>query len=476
MKRALKTILFILTALLLFLPMLQEHLKLLEFRPLTGVVTEDPQPKLTMANFMNHRIQRWTETYIQLHYGLREPLTRLHNQFQWDVFHASNALRNKRIYRNDDGWIFESPNMEEYYRGKGRYYASDSAELAKRLGEEALRIYQVQQILEANNTHLLVLLLPGKELIYPEHIPQTNDFPGEKQISAWEFYGKRFKELGVNHFDVGSWFLQIKDSVDYLLYPQTGTHWSNYASMYVADSLIRYMEQLGDMKITHFDIGERYVKTVNPDDDLEQLMNLMRPLPKEPNYFADTKLIPDSTADHPKVIAIGDSYFWNIANATPFGKAMDYLYYWYYFSTVYFDGRYQKVKDVDVMEEVLDADFVILSFCTPQLYEISRGFTQQLLIELCCDNVDLRAAQNAVAQQIRWSKGWLANIEEKANEYEVPLDSAIMIEADNCIRKRPTLFIPILQDTLPTHRSERYERYQEQLLSNLKMQDDGIQQ
>lgn len=472
MKRHIKLILCILTVILLFLPMAQEHWKIFDFRDLTGVVDEKPQPKITLSNIVNDSLQKWTEAHLKLNYGFREPLTRLYNQYRWDVFNQANLLEKKRLFMDEEGWIYESQHVEEYYAGKGRYYASDSLGMAKFFGEEALRLYQIQQILETHGTHLFVLLLPGKEVIYPEHIPETDKYPHTKKFSATEFYHETFDKLGVNYIDVNPWFLAMKDTVDYLLYPQTGTHWSNYAALYVADSLIRYMENLGDIRMEHFTIGEREERTVYPDDDLEQLLNLARPLPKAPNYQAPYTIIEDSTAYKPMLITIGDSYFWNLLNATPFGKIIGDQRYWYYYSTVYFDPDHNNIKDVDVMKDVLDADFVMLAYCTPQIYSMSQGFSQQLLLDLCCDSSYLAEVEQATVQLIRNNPTWMEKLVQLANRYEFTLDTVVNGEAKNAILKYPNQYVPALRDTLPTMRSQRFMA----LIDRAAPQNDSLPQ
>lgn len=456
MKRHVKLILFILTVVLLFLPMIQEHARLFDFRALTGVVAEDPKPKANLAHFSNQSWQRWTEAHLRLNYGFHEPLTRMYNQYRWDVFHQSNQIDQKRLFIDKDGWIYESQHVEEFYAGKGRWFAGDSLGMAKYFGEEALRLYQIQQILEPLGTHLFVLLLPGKEVIYPEHVPETDKYPHNKTFSATEFYHQKFDELGVNYIDVNPWFLSMKDTVDFLLYPQTGTHWSNYAALYVADSLIRYMEQLGNIKMEHFTIGEREERTVIPDDDLEQLMNLARPLPKAPNYQAPYTILEDSTATKPYLITIGDSYFWNLLNATPFGKVMRDLRYWYYFNTVYYDPLHNNVKEADVLQDVIDADFVMIAYCTPQIYNMSQGFSQRLLMEMCCNDEEIKAAEKRLANDIRNNPSWMEGLVKTAEAYQLSIDSVVNGEAQNNIRKYPNRFIPALMDSIPSARSRRF--------------------
>lgn len=456
MKNTVKVILFTITVVILFMPMAQEHLRLFDLKPLTGVVPEDPMPSPTLSHVANQSLQRWVESHLRLNYGFREPLTRMYNQYRWDVFDQSTLLENKRLFISDDGWIYESQHVEEYYSGKGRYYAKDSLGMAEVFGKEALRLYQLQKILETQGTHLFVLLLPGKEQVYPEHVPTTDVYKTKKVFSATEFYHNTFDLLGVNYIDVGQWFLQMKDTVDYLLYPQTGTHWSNYAALFVADSLIRYMEQSGDIPMEHFAIGKREERTVYPDDDLEQLMNLARPLPKTPNYQASYTILEDSTASKPFLIVIGDSYFWNLLNATPFGKIMGDIRYWYYFNTVYFDPDHHNIKEVDVLQEVIDADFVMLAYCTPQIYEMSQGFSQRLLLDICCDENDLTIAREKATNDIRNNYVWMEHLYSLADQYDFTIDTVVEEEAKNAVLRHPEKYVVALNDSIPNQRSLKY--------------------
>lgn len=459
MKSRIPLILSILTAILLFAPMLQEHLHLFKFNPLAGVVEEKPMPKMTLRNWQNRTIQTSAEAYLKYHCGFREPLTRFYNQYLWDCYHTSTQFRKGQLMLSDDGWLFESGNVEEYYVGNASYYASDSLGMAQTLNEEVFRLYQLQHILEPYGVHLLVMLEPGKELICPEHLPENTRFKGEKKITAYEFYQQRFEQLGIHCFDVGRWFLQLKDAVDYPLYPQTGTHWSNIASMHVADSLIKYLEQLGNQRIRHFSIGEPYEKTVYPDDDLEQLLNLIRPMKKTPNYFAEVNLEEDSSFYRPKLITIGDSYYWNLLNNTPFHVVFRERPYWYYYSTAYYTGDHRNVSEIDLLDEVLSADFVMLAYSTQQLYKMSNGFSQDLLIRLCCDEKDIEAGKQAALRHIQNSPKWLESIEKRAELYKFPVDTVILKEAENIFYKNPHNYLPALKDSIPTPRSTKAQQY-----------------
>ena len=386
MKSPTKVILLALTALLLFASMLQQATHFVPVKELNGVTKEVPKPKASFASFLNGSLQDSTEAYLTQHYGFCEPLTRFYNQTEWALFRYSQVAEDQRIVITPDNWIFEPWTVEEYYQSHAYQYANDSTEMAEMLEAEAQRLLKIQNLLEPYGTHLFVAILPGKELVCGEHMPKNTKYFKEKKITAYDFYRKRFKELGVNHIDLGEWFVQMKDTVSYPLFPQTGTHWSNLAAIHSTDTLIRYMEWLSDSNMVNITMGETFQRTLKPDADLESLMNLIWPIKKRPNLLTTTEYDFDTTAWRPKLITIGDSFYWNILNFTPVWDVFESVPYWYYFSTVYFASKDLnktcKISDLDVLQEVIDADFVMLSYSTVALYKMSNSFSEYLLKKL----------------------------------------------------------------------------------------------
>ncbi len=386
MRSRTKAILIALTLLMLYAFAIQQGTGLFKFKELSGVTETQSKPAPTCDGFLKGDYQQEMEVYLKQNCGFREPLTRLYNQVLWTFFHYAKVAEDKRVIITHDNWIFEPWTVEEYYQSRSYQYAKDSLEMARKLEAEAQRLLQLQQALKTYNTHLFVALLPGKEQVCGEHMPSNSWYFDEKKITAYEFYTKRFKELGVNHVDFAEWFMQIKDTVSYPLFPQTGTHWSNLAAQHVADSLVRFMEDLAGINMINIQLGDDFQRTLKPDADLESLLNLIWPLKKRPNRLAFAYPDYDSTAVRPTLITVGDSFYWNILNFTPVWDVFEKVPYWYYFSTAYFDSDdlsvTQKVGDLDVLQEVMDADFVMLSYSTGSLYEMSNGFTQALLKRL----------------------------------------------------------------------------------------------
>ena len=383
MKSRTKAILIALTILMLCAFAIQQGTGLFKFKELNGVTETQTKPELTSESFLQGTFQRDVEAYLKQNCGFREPLTRLYNQILWTFFRYAKVVEDKRVIITDDNWMFEPWTVEEYYQSRSYNYAVDSLEMAQKLEAEAQRILELQQALEPYNTHLFVALLPGKEQICGEHIPQGFHYSREKKITAYEFYAKRFKELGINHVNFAEWFMQMKDTVSWPLFPQTGTHWSNLAAQHATDTLVRYMENLAGINMMNILLDKDFQRTLKPDADLESLLNLIWPVKKQPNRLSFAYPDYDSTAVRPTLITIGDSFYWNILNFIPVWDLFEKVPYWYYFSTAFFDDDdlkvTHKIGELDVLQEVIDADFVMLSYSTGTLYEMSNGFSETLL-------------------------------------------------------------------------------------------------
>jgi hypothetical protein len=410
MRNAIKTILFTLTVLLLFASMLQKAFNWPKFEPLRGVVIEKPKPELSFQSYRDGSFQQQTEQHLEQHFGCREPLIRLYNQYLWDFYNKTHVSEDQVAF-GKKGWMYEPWTVPDYYQQLFHYYASDSLQMASMLAEEAQRVLRLQQELQSHDIQLFVCMMPAKDLFYPEYLPDNQDtaFSNEPTFSARFFNEEIYTRLGINHLNLEQWFMQIKDSVNYMVFPKTGMHWSRYAAIQAADTLIRYMENLGDINMHNLVFGPAEIHSaIGTDDDLERLLNLLRPMSKPQYTYANVTTDGDTTAIKPKIIVIGDSFWWTIAVQIPLQEVFSESPYWYYNSIVHYDSRYHSVNEFDLAEELLTADFVVLSYSATQLYRMNNGFTQQALMALGC-TTEGNAADSAAFVQLEIQRT-IANI------------------------------------------------------------------
>ena len=420
MRNRTAVILFALIGILLFMPMFEQITNLWDVKKLDGVEIPKPMPTLTLDSYSDGSFQRDVEDHLKQNFGFRAPIIRLYNQYLWD-FYKKTYVSEDQVALGKDGWLYDPWSVRDYHQQLFSYYANDSAEMASMLSREAQRVLQLQRILESHGTHLFVFMTPAKDMIYPEYLPENQNtrLVGEPSISARLYNENEYTRLGINHLNIEQWFLQIKDTVDFMLFPKTGMHWTRYAAVHVADTLIRYMEHLADFNMKNLVLGQSELHSpMDPDDDLESLLNLMRPLSKTKYQYANVATDGDANAKKPKIIIIGDSFWWSIADNIPRREVFSEAPYWYYFQKVYYDSRYHSIDELDLAEELLSSDFVILAYCSTQQYRMNNGFTQKALAALTDYSIDSAAFVELEIQRtissIMTTPEWMNSIREKA--------------------------------------------------------------
>ena len=400
MRKHFHKILFVSTIAVMAIILMQTVTGIVKLKPLHGAVTETENPKLTLQSYVDGTYQDSLENYCRNHSGFREWLIRAYNQYLWSCFKETS---NATVVCGKDGWLFEETHVRDYYESLMYKYADDNDKMRKIFETEVQRFKKVQELLEEHNVHLFLVIAPCKDAIYPEYLPKNATYLRPDGLHAYDYYKKRFDETGVNYIDFVSVFRNIKDSVDYPLFPSCGTHWSNIASVYAFDSILRYMEVIGNQNLINLDVGERYqAETRDPDNDLEIILNLAFPIKSRPNIYADVGIRKDSTAVKPNFLIVGDSYYFNIAGSTPIWEIFQKYIYWYYNSTIYGDDEHTSTLEVDYEQELMRPDYIMLIYNPVTLYEFSSYFLPRALLHLCYDQTVIDSAAHKMMKEIKF--------------------------------------------------------------------------
>lgn len=378
-------ILSLVTMALFLLVFLQQCWHFVPVKPLKGAWVVDTCPRFGMKEFLSGEWQKGTDRYVKDHHGFREPAIRLYNQFVWGLFGQST---NGSVVKGREGWLYERYFVEDHYQSRMYEFADEPEELLAGFDAEARRLALLQRVLDSLGTTLFVQISPGKDIVYPEYLPPQGDMDRPMGPQAYKVYPALFDRYGVRYTDICAWFLSIKDSVPYRLMPQTGTHWSNIAAVYAFDSVMRYMHHIGGPAIPPVSIGHPYAARARGTDyDMGDLLNVVFPPRGKGNMYVDVKAVP-SDLPKPKLLVIGASFFWNILDNFPLDQLFTYTHYWFYNNTVYYDPDHDNVSQVNLAEALREADYVMLSYCTSQLYSLSNNFSQQALAALGIPSID----------------------------------------------------------------------------------------
>ena len=451
MRKHFCTILSLATMAFLILMFVQEKGKLFQLKPLNGVVEETKMPVFSFGNFVEGNLQKDAEQYSKEHFGFREWLIRLYNQYLWDAYKKTYV---ESIVIGKDHYLYKKDYVDDYEGVFWKNAANNRDQLLQQLRQEAIRLSKVQEILSAYGKHLFVVIEPSKVNTYPEHLPDWVKHP-EDNVTAADIYPMLFDSLGVNYIDFNRYFQQVKDSVDYQLYPRTGTHWSNIAALHVADSIVRYMAWLGNHNLPTLSISETLFDTVMiPDNDYEDLLNLWRPIRSVSNQYADFRIVADTNATKPALLTIGDSYFWNFAYHIPLDSIFVRHPYWYYNSTVYYDPNHFSTNSINYTQALINTDYVMVSYCTANLYAMSNQFSSKALVHLCYNETEINNAIDRVLKEIESTPSWKASIQEKAHKKGIPFDIMMRNEAESFLYTYAERYFPALNDSHPALRNQ----------------------
>ncbi len=439
-NKILYTVLFSLLMLFLFSSVVQKECDIFDMKPLEGVTIATEKPDFNIKNVSSTEYQKNIEQYISENFGFREAVIRLYNQYVWAFYNKTYC---KNVLIGKDRWLFNEKSVKDYYEGLLSEYASSEDELLRKFDNDVKRLKKLQALLKEQGTDIFVLMLPSKDLIYPEFLPKNTEYQENNSIRAVDYYSEAFAENGINFLNIIDYFKMIKDDVDYPIFPKAGMHWSNIACAHASDTIIRYMEHLSGENFLNIKIGETYPDiTKSPDNDMEKLLNLSLPISNNQNYYADISVTPDTSARKPKIAIMGDSFFWNMAYTLPMDEIFESYHYWYYFNTIYYDPEHDNVGELDLVKELKETDVVMISLSATQLYDINHDFISQALIKLSLDDQEMiDNILSTIKDKIKNDQNWYNSIVEKASQKGISVEEALNQDAMYILNLEPEKYI-----------------------------------
>jgi hypothetical protein len=363
----LKKILFIIVLLAMFFPLVQWKWKIIDEKPLKGIFTAtNTRMNFSWYNWFSGEYQRQNELHINDSIGLRSFFVRVHNQIDFSLFHKANA-EDLAVGKFD---FLHSPNQINAHLGKDFIGKT-------KIDSVLYKVQFLQKTLKAKNINLLLVFAPGKPTFYSENYPVWID-TSRPTLSNYTYYIDRCKALKIEHIDFNKYFLNIKDSSRFPLYPKCGIHWSFYGATLATDSILKYIE-----KVRHIDIPDlrwKNIETENAKDidyDCGDVMNLLWRIKGPKMAYVQFEFEENPKKTKPNVLVVADSYFWNINNMGIPERLFNDYSYWYYNSTAYAKGAPMKgVKELNLKQEIERKDVIIILATEVNLYTYGFGFIE----------------------------------------------------------------------------------------------------
>lgn len=449
-------VLFILLMVLGFMPMLQGWLHIFPTKPLNGVTVATEKPKFDLNEYRSGTYAKQAEAYTSQHIGFREPIIRFYNQYLWDFYQKTYA---KDVVGGKKGWLYYPQSVRDYYGQELLRWHPSTDEAKEKFDQEVKYLNWARNILRENGVELLVFMAPEKSFLYPEFLPD-----GEKDtttFNASDYFARRFEETGFPHIEMTRWFQKIKDTVDYPLIPQAGAHWI-FPSVYAVDSLSRLMGELKGIHLPKIKIGEAYHtrdRDHDYDNDLELLLNLTFPMKHQYGYYPRHKvrIEHDSTSVKPRVLFIGNSYFWAMQLFTPFKELFENTEFWFYGSTAYYGENLDQtisVTKLNLLEKLLDFDYIVWFTTGNQINKGTEGFAERTLVNLCFNEKDIAPIRIHLIDSLRYDSATMASFEAPFTDSNYK--QMLWPKADQIMYSHSERYFPALcSDTLPKIRNPR---------------------
>ncbi len=369
-KTTLKKTIFIFIVVILSVPIVQQISGFAYVVPLKGAIKKVEKPNFSFKSWFDGDYQTHAEEYINSSFGFRTPFVKLHNQLDYWLFGKINA---KSVLIGKEGYLFEIEYIKEYL---GENFLGKEA-----INKKVATLKSVSDSLSVRGIDLVVILAAGKASYYPEYFPDELQLK-EKTISNYDYFSSTIDSAGIHNIDFNSWFVDIKDTVQYPLFTKGGIHWSKYSEYLVLDSLIRYIEDLRGIQLPHFKVVDMDVSILPQyrDNDIGDGMNLI--FPHSSLWMAYPELIIEQNKDDVTINAmvVADSYYWELYNEGLSKDIFNFGQFWYYNVDVYSEkpGWYKKpVEELDIKHEVEKNDIVFILQTEASLYRLGFGFIEK---------------------------------------------------------------------------------------------------
>ncbi len=411
---------------LLFIPMLQERFQFVELEELHGKYSESPKVSFNNNNWFSGKFQLFKQDDLNENFGFRNLLVRTYNQFYFTVF---NQARAKGITIGKDNYLYGTKYIVSYH---GKDYVGEDIVKGK-----VNKLQKVSDTLKSKGVDLIVVLAPGKGTFYPEYFPEKDS--GKPSRTNFDEYKEQLERTSIRTLDFNTWFLQMKDTSRFKLYPKNGVHWSTYGELLVMDSIAKYLSairpqnKMPEIRVKSIKLS---TKMQGRDDDTEKIMNLFQDLPDFEMAYPNYEIVSDSTTNPPNVLTIGDSYFWEMYNSGITKKLFKKRQFWYYNRKIYpkQNGKNILVSEIDVPKEVETNDAVIIMLTDFNLPRFGFGFIDELYEnyynpnEYSIKNKEKKRI-NEIIKSIKADSKWVSQIKKKAEKNGISLEEAIRIDA-----------------------------------------------
>lgn len=413
----------------------------LAFPMLKGFVTENKNPNLAGIVINNNnpdslfKSEQWfsgeyqslKDDYNNDHWALKELFVRLNNQLYYKLF---NQLRVNGFVAGKEDYVFSEVYI---FSAFGDDYIG-----RERIKTKLEKARVVQDSLKRKGIDLLLVFAPGKGEYCTEQVEDKYRHPVKH--TNYADYISISKQLNLNVLDLKAWFHQLKPASAYPLFPRFGHHWSYYGECLAVDTIIGHIEKLHgcdlpDMVWNKIDVVDT---ARSRDADVLKSMNLYANPPQNMKLAYPEVLFEQDTAKNKtRVLTVSDSYWYGPVYMGVGQNCFAGGQFWYYNNKIIPNPNPQErveVWQLDLKQNIESNQVIMLLYSDANLTIFANTF-----IEDAYEMYTNPAAYNARMEKTRQLKQFEKQIREqpvmlkkatkKSLDLQIPLDSAIKLDA-----------------------------------------------
>lgn len=361
---------------------------------LGGVEDKEYRNRLSIESVWDRSYQDGVSNWFSKHFLTRSLSILTYNQIQLWLFGEipSNGISKIEIGEKDNLFTWEYLSELEPAR---RINGSDLKDFSVLLNQVSAELFRRQ-------IAFIFLVSPSKARVLPEFLPKSY-----KDLERGESNAKRLEKLleltGVLSIFSTDLVSELKDRVEYPVFPKGGIHWSYAASCEVAKLLFRRIESTLGQKPLELDCKEAFVEEYPNfrDSDIVRLSNIwfQNRFYDSKNYYPRLALKDGSIErSRPRVLFVGGSFTFNLIYYLDTADLVDSMSLLYYFKRLdeyprraenddtffYKPARTRPIRyeEFDWSKEVLERDVIVLEVNEANIQTFGYGFLEQLLTVL----------------------------------------------------------------------------------------------
>jgi len=365
---------FFLFMLALCFPLCYQFSELYWVEGLKGYQAAPERVDVTWENLKMGRYQDYAEQRLLHELRLKPFFIRLDNELRYQLF---GEFTLPDISQGREGWLY-NPQSIEVWKGEDRLNLPSLEEKMEGLA------HSIEKLRQNQGPELLFLLAPSKAAVYPEYLPE-NVGRVRDSLSSYYSFIRLIRKYNIPHLDTYPLFLEWKKQASNHAFTKGGVHWSQQASYEVWDTLYRRVEEMTCLDLPDYSYGEP-VHTQRPnerDRDLADAANLLFSSLVEETYVYP-KVEVEESGERPKVLVIGDSFFWNFhRDRLPHRFFSENFIFWYYFQKAYGLGEnyWTEAEEIpDFSQKIEESDLILFvvnitnfqSCCWGSIEELNR--------------------------------------------------------------------------------------------------------